>query len=290
MPFTVPKNLAESAERRGWSEWVATLPRAVETLTQRWSLEVGDPFQPGGQTAWVAPARSSTFGDVVLKVASRHYEAFDEATGLCEWDGDGAIRLFAAEDIDEATTALLVERCRPGTALSRLPDTDQDRALSNILRRLWKEPPFAKTFRPLQQMCDQWADECELKLSDGRVHTDPGLTREGIALFRSLPGTAVRNVLLCTDLHADNVLASDREPWLAIDPKPYVGDPTYDALQHLLNCEDRLAQGPSDLIKHIAGLLDLDSERLSLWMFARCIIESPDWPELVPIARQLAPR
>ena len=69
--------------------------------------------------------------------------------------------------------------------------------------------------------------------------------------------------------------ALKREPWLAIDPKPYVEDPTYDALQHLLNCQDRLAQDPFSFIGHFARLLDLDAARLSLWLFARCIVESP---------------
>jgi streptomycin 6-kinase len=46
-------------------------------------------------------------------------------------------------------------------------------------------------------------------------------------LFRSLPCSADRSALLCTDIHPGNILASQREPWLAIDPKPYLGDPTY---------------------------------------------------------------
>jgi len=50
--------------------------------------------------------------------------------------------------------------------------------------------------------------------------------------------------LLYTDLHGDNILAARRAPWLVIDPKPYVGDPAYDVLQHMLNCENRLAAGP----------------------------------------------
>ncbi len=62
----------------------------------------------------------------------------------------------------------------------------------------------------------------------------PELARQGADLFRSLPATATEERLLCTDLHAENVLAAEREPWLVIDPKPFVGDPTYDALQHLL--------------------------------------------------------
>jgi streptomycin 6-kinase len=61
-------------------------------------------------------------------------------------------------------------------------------------------------------------------------------------------------VLLATDLHGDNILAAQREPWLVIDPKPYVGDPAYDLLQHMLNCEDRLAAEPGGLATRMAAL------------------------------------
>jgi streptomycin 6-kinase len=109
-------------------------------------------------------------------------------------------------------------------------------------------------------------------------------------LFRALPATAERNVLLCTDLHAENVLAAQREPWLVIDPKPYVGDPTYDPLQHLLNCPQRLREDPRGLVRRMAELLGLDRERLLLWLFARCVQESADWPSLGEVARRVAPR
>ncbi len=288
MAFAVPRNLAEHAERRGRLEWIATLPAVIEKLQGLWSLEVGEPFQPGGQTAWVAPASSPHSGEVVLKVAYRHYEAFDEAKGLRAWDGEGTVKLLAAEDLDDTTTALLLERCRPGTLLSSQPDTTQDAVISGLLRRLWRPPPFSEEFRSLQEMCDQWADECRQKIAGHTATTDAGLLRDGIALFRSLPATADRHVLLCTDLHADNVLAAEREPWLVIDPKPYVGDPTYDALQHLLNCEDRLEADPAGLVSRIADLCALDPARLGQWLFARCAVESPDWPELLDVARQLA--
>lgn len=55
-----------------------------------------------------------------------------------------------------------------------------------------------------------------------------------------LPETADSQVLLCTYRHGVNVLAAQRAPWLMIDPKPYLGDPAYDVLQRMLNCEDRL--------------------------------------------------
>ena len=288
MSLPMPRNLIEAAEREGRQTWVGTLPATVRMLAERWSLEVGEPFQPGGQTAWVAPARGETVGEVVLKVAWRHPEAAHEAEGLRVWNGDGAVRLHAVEELEE-TTALLLERCVPGTLLRDRPESEQDLVIAGLLRRLWVAPPADERFRPLQDMCNAWADAFERKLSAGPSHLDRGLARDGIALFRSLPGTADRAVLLCTDLHAGNVLAAQREPWLAIDPKPYVGDPTYDPLQHLLNCDERLRADPRDLAARTADLLELDRERLLLWLFARCVQESLDWPDLEDIARRVAP-
>lgn len=289
--FRLPRNLVERVELEddeAHRSWVATLPETVKHLEQQWSLSVGEPFQPGGQTAWVAPARSDAHGDVVLKVGWSHTEAAHEAEGLRFWDGQGAVLVHATEALDD-TIALLLERCSPGLTLASRPESEQDQVIASLLPRLWLEPAPGHPFRPLQQMCDTWADEFEHKTAAGPSGLDPGLAREGIALFRALPATAERNVLLCTDLHAENVLAAQREPWLVIDPKPYVGDPAYDALQHLLNCDERLHADPGGLARRMAGLLGLDAERLLLWLFARCVQESPDWPALADVARRIAP-
>ncbi len=261
----------------------------VAELAARWDLEVGAPFQPGGQTAWVAPARRAGGDDLVLKVGWRHAEAEHEADALAAWAGQGAVLLFAAEQPDEATRALLVERCRPGTELTSRPEPEQDTVLAGLLPRLWLVPPPGHPFPTLQEMCDEWAAEFDAQAGAGRADIDPGLAREGMALFRGLPATAERHVLLGTDLHAGNVLAAGREPWLVVDPKPHVGDPTYDALQHLLNCDARLQADPVGLARRMAGLLDLDADRLLLWLFARCVQESPGWEGLADVARRIAP-
>jgi streptomycin 6-kinase len=104
-----------------------------------------------------------------------------------------------------------------------------------------------------------------------------------------LPQSAPEQLLLCTDLHADNVLAAAREPWLVIDPKPFVGDPTYDALQHHLNCRARLVADPRALASRMADLLGLDFERLLLWLFAYCVVQSVDFPWMLGVAEQIRP-
>ncbi len=286
--FELPRNLLDAAADKGRDAWMSTLPTTVSILRQRWGLELGEPYQPGGRTAWVAPARTDAHGDVVLKVAWRHEEAAHEADGLRTWNGEGAVLLHAVEEFDD-TTALLLERCSPGTSLASRPEVEQDTVIAGLLERLWRTPAAGHPFRSLHAMCDRWADEFEQKQTGNSTDLDPGLARDGIALFRTLPTTAERTVMLCTDLHAGNVLAGRREPWLMVDPKPYVGDPTYDPLQHMLNCDERLRADPQDLARRMADLLGLDRERLLLWLFARCVQESPDWPALADIARRIAP-
>jgi streptomycin 6-kinase len=96
-------------------EWLAALPGRVEELTARLGLELGEPFEPGGNCSWVAPATDSDGRNVVLKVAWQHTEAMHEAEGLAALAGRGAAEVYAFEHLGPATTAMVLERCRPGT-------------------------------------------------------------------------------------------------------------------------------------------------------------------------------
>ncbi len=288
----IPRNLAETAARVGrddLDDWIAALPVVVSDLAKRWQLHLDAPYEPGGQCSWVAPVRTAAGEELVLKVGWHHPEAAHEADGLRVWDGDGAVRLHEAETFDH-TCALLLERCTPGTPLGRsMSEPEQDVIVAGLLHRLWKQPPAGHPFRALWTMCDEWADEFERDLARSPGGVDPGLAREAMMLFRQLPRTAEHDVLLCTDLHAENVLAAEREPWLVVDPKPYVGDPTYDPLQHMLNCDGRLTRDPGGFARRMAALLDLDAERLTHWLFARCVQECLDRPTLYDVARRIAP-
>jgi len=286
-PFLVPATLREACADGHRANWLASLPDVVEAARVHWRLELFAPYEPGGSAAWVAPARRESGEPAVLKVGWPHPESADEAAGLAWWGGAGAVRLIDVATMG-AVPALLLERCAPGQPLAaHATEEEQDGVIAGLLQRLWREPPPDHHFRPLQQMCADWANTAERRLGDAD-RADPGLIKVGLDLFRGLPATAPDEVVLFTDLHAGNVLSARREPWLAIDPKPYVGDPCYDVLQHLLNC-GRLHTDPDPLLQRIAALTGLDPARLRQWLFARCAIEAVDDPELARIAARLAP-
>lgn len=288
MPLNIPARLrASCGQKPERAAWLDRLPDTLRILERRWALTLDVPFDNDEVScAWVAPAALRDGTSAVLKLAMPHMEGEDELQGLRFWDGNPTVQLL---DGDEHLGAMLLERCEPGTALRALPEPEQDLEISRLLRRLWRSPSAPHFFRHLSILTEYWRDDT---LADVNRWPDGGLVREGLALFRELATSAPTDVLLATDLHAGNVLRSQREPWLVIDPKPFVGDPGYDATQHLFNCEERLRFDPDGLIHRLADLLEVDYDRIRLWTFARAAAEPrDDWKneDLQAIARALAP-
>lgn len=284
VPGRLVANCQKAPERLAWLD---RLPDVLRNLERRWSLTLDAPFDGEDVTcAWVATVALADGTSAVLKLGMPHMEGAHELQGLRFWNGDPTVRLLAADD---ELGAMLLERCVPGTALRALPELEQDLLIAKLLRRLWRSPSAPHSFRRLSALTEHWRDET---LANAEHWPDKGLVREGLRLFEELPRTAPREVLLATDLHAGNVLRSEREPWLVIDPKPFVGDPAYDATQHLFNCAARLRSNAAGTICRLADLLGVDPERVRLWTFARAAAEPrDDWKRdgAMALARAIMP-
>ncbi|MBK0331731.1 kinase [Brachybacterium sp. MASK1Z-5] len=288
----------------------AQILAARDAWAERLGLTLGTAF-PEGSTGWVGAATGAGGEDLVLKVAWAHEEARDEALGMSIWsagrdsgrDAPGPIVPHVLEARREgALSVLLMERVRPGATLARsgLPPQQEDEVVAGLLRHLWipaDDLPGAPQhgFRPLAHMCAWWADEAAERLARDSRGLPEELVRRGLDLFRALPRErGVPEVLLATDLHHHNVLAADGEvpdrgvSWRAIDPKPYVGDPHYDLLQHMFNAEDRLVEDPSGFSARMAHLTGLDPERTARWLLARCVQEAPGADAAARAAMRLA--
>jgi streptomycin 6-kinase len=284
IPQGVTANCRKSPERM---EWLEGLPAVVQELEHRWNLTPDAPL--GGEEpscSYVEAVRAADGTVAVLKISMPHMEQEHETDGLRFWNGDPTVRLLES---DHELRAMLLERCQPGTTLRALDESTQDIVIAGLLRRLWRPLPRLHGFRPLSALIEYWGNET---LAEIERWTDGGLVREGLRVFKELSCTQITDVLLSTDLHSGNVLRAEREPWLVIDPKPFVGDPAYDGTQHLFNCSARLQSHPYRTIRRLADLLGVDYERLRLWTFARAAAEPrEDWSnrEWMDLARAIAP-
>ncbi|HEY2651511.1 MAG TPA: hypothetical protein VGI50_06300 [Solirubrobacteraceae bacterium] len=98
MTIPIPPELANAVDEDDLAErleWLAGLPDVIEAIACDWGLELGEPYLPGGQCAWVAPAWDGGGNELALKVGWRHREAEHEADALRFWDGDDAVRCLS---------------------------------------------------------------------------------------------------------------------------------------------------------------------------------------------------
>jgi len=287
LPEQLVGNCRKLPERQ---EWLHGLPGMLEELTSRWSLRIDAPFTHANVTcSWVAPVLRSDGTPAVMKLGMPHMEGAGEIPGLRFWNGDPTVQLLEADD---GLGAMLLERCIPGYMLRSQPEEEQDLVIAALLKRLWRRSTSLNgigTFRHLSDLLNVWRQET---VDQAQHWPDAGLVREGLQIFQVLGEPTSEDRLLATDLHAGNVLRAQREPWLVIDPKPFVGDPPYDVVQHLHNCEARLHADPRGMVNRLAELAEVDVERLRLWTFARAAADPrPEWsnPLWLDIARSLAP-
>ena len=272
--MTLPEGLGWWRDRPGGADWLDRLPGIVHACATRWSLEVGPPFEPA-LISWVAPARLPDGTDAVLKVSFPEAESEHEADALRHWDGRGAVRLLA---YDPEERALLVERCSPGTTLWEIADEDQaNRIAAGVLRRLWRPAPPEHPFRLLADEAMRWADELPGRWERARRPCARSLLDGAIAFLRMAGPDQGESVVLHQDFHGGNVLRAAREPWLAIDPKPLVGEREFDTASLLRDRGGQLARDPSPerrvrrRLDLLAAELGLDRERMRGWGIAHAL-------------------
>ena len=256
----------------GGDEWLESLPGIVAACADRWSLRLGEPY-PDGHVSLVLPVERED-GPAVLKVNFPDEESQTEPDALAHWDGRGAVRLL---EYDEDARALLVERCSPGSQLWAVEhDEEATRIATRVLAALWRAPPEQHRFRTLRDVAEHWADELE---RDWRGLGEP-FERELLDVARSacleLGGDQGEQVVLHQDLHGGNVLRADRDGWLAIDPKPLVGERAFDAASLLRDRRWLLGSGgdASRIVRRldiITSELSLDRERTRLWGIAHAL-------------------
>jgi streptomycin 6-kinase len=274
--ITVPAQLVASLPKyygeRG-RDWLAQAPRVVAEHLEKWQLTVDGPVM-SGVVALVVPVQAPD-GPAVLKLQIDDPEHPGEAAALRTWNGDGAVRLLRE---DPAAGTLLLERLDfRHDLLSVRDDVQAVQIAAQLLVRLnaYKSPEGVRSLSEIAAGMIEYAPEAARRLADP---AEGRLILDWAAAVREVAGEC-GDQLLHWDLHYENVLAAEREQWLAIDPKPLSGDPEFELLPALHNrWAEALAGDPHRVVRRrfdaMVEVMGLDRERAVIWTLGRALQNS----------------
>ncbi|MFE7853387.1 aminoglycoside phosphotransferase family protein [Streptomyces sp. NPDC057403] len=263
----IPDGLAAAQARfngEAGRAFVAGLPGLAGDFLGRWALRPdGEPMH--GVSALVLPVLRADGTPAVLKLQPLDEESEGEPVALRAWDGDGAVRLL---DHDPATGTLLLERLDAGRMLSTLPGTRQAvLVIARLLAHLTAlpAPPGLRRLGDLTHAMLERTPRALRRVPDTEARRLLADCAAAVREVAAEPGDR----LLHWDLHDENVLASARAPWLAIDPKPLAGDPGFELWPALHN---RFEAGEvRRRFDAMTDVLALDRARARAWTLGRAL-------------------
>lgn len=277
--------------------FLAALPGMAAEFLERWGLR-RDGEALYGVCALVLPVvRAADGRRAALKLQPVDAETAGEPVALRMWGeaSAGAVELL---DHDAATGTMLLERLDGHRALSGVADAREAvRTVAELLTGLTAvRAPEGCGLRGLDEAAARMlaaAPGAAELLMDG---AERRLLADCAAAVREVAGEP-GDRLLHWDLHFGNVLAGRGGRWVAIDPKPLVGDPGFELLPALADRFDAAGLGwRFDLLTDALGL---DRGRARAWTLGR-VLQNACWgaedgerrlvPEQAEIARRLLGR
>jgi len=248
------------------------LARAVD----RWGITLGEPYADVHPNNLVYRCTLRDGRPAVVKTEPDRGDDDEFLTGidaLVLYAGRGMVRVL---EVDRDERIVLMELVVPGEPLWETPIDRALEAVASVMAKLRMEPPDRHQFPDVCAYHRAWPNHVRLYGGPGPIDAD--LFDISERLFIELCDSSAAPVVLHGDLHYGNVLSSDRDGWLAIDPKGVIGEPCYEVGDLFRNRVDELYE-TSDPVQamrlRVAALADLtgfDRERIRVWSLAQAVL------------------
>ena len=237
---------------------------------------MADPFENLSYN-YIAPAVRANGEQAILKICIPNVELTTEIEALRSYDGRGCVKLLAA---NHKLGAMLLERIKPGTQLLCVSDDDAaTRIAAQVMLQLWRPVPDDHPF-PTVARWAQGFERMRQHYAGGTGPLPPDLVEQAEALFTELLGSMETAVLLHGDLHHENILHAERQPWLAIDPKGVLGEPAYEVGALLRNIKPQLLKNTpahqilTRRVDILAEELGFERECMLAWGLAQAVLSA----------------
>jgi len=281
---TLKKNIIAHYKDQGRA-WLKNLPKFLNNIEKDLKIKIDKPF---GHLSfhYTAPAITQRGEQCVFKCGLPNKELATEIAALQHYNSQGAIQLL---DANAKQGWLLLERCQPGQRLASIENDEKaTRIAINVMQRLWKPIVTIAKFSTI----DDWLT----KLKPAKPIPNR-LIDAAQQMSKDLLASQSEMVLLHGDLHHDNILSSQREPWLAIDPKGVIGEREYEIGALIRNPQTTiltksLLNRRFDIISESTGF---DRQRLLHWSIIQAVLaanwsiedQTAEYNQFIVIAEQL---
>lgn len=255
-------------------KWLADLPRIVNEISGKWSLEIDKVF-PNLSFNFVASCIDKAGGNFVLKIGvpEKDSSILYEKRALEAFDGNGAVTILK---FDGKLCAMLLERAIEGKTLSEVCGEDYAKAIEiavEVMKKLPRNPPDKSKFINLES----WINGLNRAAEENFALEKVGKARK---FFAALVEPFERKILLHGDVHFDNILSARREPFLLIDPKGVIGEIGYEIAvflndlagwtEHLPNQKEILASA----VESFSKAFIISSSDLRKWAYAFAVLSA----------------
>ena len=275
--------------------WLDALPARLAPLAARWRIALDRTAAPlVGRTSVVVPGERDG-APVMVKLALDPRDAAAEASALRAWgtatvpapaDAEGGSPLACAAGAppvprllatDAQAGALLLEAIVPGTALRAnraAPSVDACAALLLALRAPLPPPWLPSLSERVEWVFALWSERraseprARAAVPAARLERGRDAARE-LAADRAAPRALVQG-----DLHLGNVLdGGPARGLVAIDPRPCVGDPLFDAVELVLHGPPSVAAA-RERAALLAARTGDDRDRVIAWCAALAALDA----------------
>jgi len=261
IPDQLQKNLEKWYGISG-KKWCKTIPTIAIDVAIKWNLSIIGSLNGGSHSLILKCIRAQE--NLVLKLPYPNIENRFEAIALKQYSGEGAVKLYSYQN---KMPAMLLEEILPGSPLLRFSDPITSlKILCDLSQRLRREPLNGITYINIYK----WATNFFSKIEKAGISASTVQQCYKILNYVKHSNTTK---LINQDIHYENILASNREPWLAIDPKPAIGEPAFEGAQVLL-----ISIGYTNIETTIYKVLDIitpyfgyDPIRILSWSYLRAI-------------------
>lgn len=246
--------------------WLSGLVDVADQLFRAWQLTLDSDRLEAGTYALVLKVRRLD-QPCVLRLGWPLSATAEQAAALREWSGRGSVLLLDAE---LESGAMLLERLNAERTLDQIDLASAAREAGKLLRRLaigtvGRFPVTTATAAGISRSLPI------RQRALGAPIAGMLFTAACAAADRLAARTRTAGLLVHGDLCFANVLRGEREDWLAIDPRPRLGDPELAIPELLWPRVDEIRRDVEvrGLLEAILASGDLDAELARDWALAR---------------------